>query len=278
MWHWLRIGAAILAVLGLTMGGVAAAQAVDEPKTVESGGEQVIWDALAPLLEDGTLNQEQAEAVVGQIAPMAARARYVEGTQDLVRHLGRLAGEIAEVLGISGENLREQLEAGLTLADVAEANGSTGEQLVSQVTQHVAAHLAVQVTAGKVDQARADQIVATTGQTLGRLIDVENPFGTVLKERRHQAGRVAALRSAAGLLGMSADELWAQLEEGNSLVQIAETREVTEHELVEAIVAPLAEQLERAVELGRITDERAAEALDQLAQRVVEAINKIPGS
>jgi polyhydroxyalkanoate synthesis regulator phasin len=280
MWHTLRIGAALIAVVGLIMSGLAVAHAVDESGVVDTerpGTGATISEALAPLVEDGTLTQGQAEAVVEELAPLVARARFQERTRELVGQLGRLAAEIAEVQGMIPNELGEQLAAGRTLTEIAEAHGSTGDQLVAQVTDHVAAHLAVQVTAGKLDQQRADEVVARTEQTLTELIDVEHPFGTILEQRRHQALRWAGLDAAAEALGLAVAGLRTQLEEGNTLAQIADAQGVDEDSLIEAILAPAAQRIQRAVERGRLTDDQASEALDRATEQVSEAIHKVPG-
>lgn len=280
MWHSLKIGTVIVAVVGLVLTGVAVAHAVDDSGNERevTGAEQIVVDALAPLLEDQTLTQEQVDAVAGELAPLIARARFQDQTQGLVKKLGRLAAEIAEVLGMPPDDLGEQLGAGITLAELAEANGSRGEELVRQVTDHIAAHLAVQVTSGKLDQARADEVVATTEQTLNDLIDVQHPFGTVLKERRNQAMRAAGLNAAADALGMSIDDVRAELEEGKTLAQLAEVEGVSEGELIDAILAPVVRQLERAVERGRLTEAAAAEVLEKATERTGEAMHKAPGA
>lgn len=280
MWHSIKIGAAVVVVVGLVMSGLAVARAVEEPGTdrARPSADQVVLKALAPLLADGTLTQEQAAAVAGELAPIIVRARFQDRTKELAKQLGRLAAETAEVLGITPDDLGEQLEAGKTLSEIAEANGSTGEQLVTLVTDHLAAHLAVQVTAGKLDQARADETVAVTRQTLEELVDGEHPFGTVLKERRNRALRAAGLEAAADVLGLSIDEVRAQLQEGSTLAQIAEAQRVGEDALIDAILAPVVKQIEQAVERGGLTEDEAAEALVKAAGRVQEAIEKVPGA
>ncbi len=281
MWQSLKIGAAVLACVGLIMSGLAAAHAVDGPGAATAqppGTEQVVLEALAPLLDDGTLTQEQADAVARELAPVVARARFEDETRQLARQFGRLGAEIAEVLGITPDDLGERLQAGITLAEIAEIEGSTGEELVTQVTEHIAAHFAVRVTAGKLDQPRAEEIVASTEQTLRDLLDVEHPFGTVIKERRNRAIRVAGLEAASDLLGLSVDEVRVRLEEGATLAQVAEAEEVREDDLMRAILAPLIDRVEQAVERGRLTDGDAVEVLEKATERVAEAIHQTPGS
>ncbi len=73
-------------------------------------------EALAGLVEDGTLTQDAADTVAQTLAESDALRSHAHG--------GRGAGGIAldtaaETLGLSAEELRDQLAAGATLADVA---------------------------------------------------------------------------------------------------------------------------------------------------------------
>lgn len=281
MWPSLKIGVVVVAVIGLVASGLAVAQAIDDPGgsgTGRSAAEQVIDEALAPLVEDGTLTQGQVDAVAGELAPIVARVRFQERTKNVVAQLGRLAAETAEVLGITTDDLADQLESGLSLAEIASAHGSTGSELVNRVTDHIAAHLAVQVTAGKLDPARAEEIAEATEKTLTELIDVAHPFGTVLKERRIRALRVAGLEAAADVMGLSIDDLRARLADGATLAEVALTHGVDEDTLVDAMTAPVAGQIEHAVKRGQLTEVEAAEALAKITERVSEAIHRVPGA
>jgi len=280
MGHSLKVGVVVVAMVGLALSSVAIARAVDDPPAEgeRTGARQSIATALGSLVEDGTLIQEQADAVVHELVPIVERARFQDRTKALIKRLGRLAAETAEVLAMTPTDLRDQLEVGMTLAEVADANGSSGLQLVADVTDHIAAHLAVQVTAGRLDQAQADEVVAKTARTLSELIDVEHPFRTVLEERRNRAVRGAALNSGAAMLGLSIDELRALRADGNSLAEIAAVKGVAEDDLISSLLVPITEWIGEAVERGRRTEVEAAEALEEATQRVAEAIQREPGT
>jgi hypothetical protein len=75
---------------------------------------------------------------------------------------------------------------------------------------------------------------------------------------RHHRGE--RLGTAATALGMTADELRAELEEGRSIAQVAEERDVDVQVVVDALVAEGTERLEAAIaELP----ERAAELVER---------------
>jgi hypothetical protein len=279
MGHSMKIGAAMVVVIGLVMSGMAVADAVEDPGDGERiGAQRLILEALDPLLEDGTLTPGQADAVVGELAPLLARVRYQNRTEQVVKQLSRLAAETAEVLGITPEDLTDQLESGMTLAEMAVTSGSSGDQLIQAVTDHIGAHLAVQVTAGKLDRARADEIVARTAVTLSDFVDVEHPFGTLLKERHHRAARTAAFAAAAGALGMPLDEVRAELQAGISLARIAEDRGVEEQDLIDALLSPVIARIDQAVDRGRLTEDAAAEAVKKATQRAKDVVAQTPGT
>jgi hypothetical protein len=76
------------------------------------------------------------------------------------------------------------------------------------------------------------------------------------------------------LLGMTAEEIQAQRQEGNSLVQIAATKGVSEQQLVEAILADREAEINARVTASTLTQEQADLMLQQMEQNVVRAINR----
>ncbi|MDR9450186.1 MAG: hypothetical protein RI637_03110, partial [Acidimicrobiia bacterium] len=97
MWPSLKIGTVVVAVIGLVMSGLAVAQAIDDPGGSGTGGpaaEQVIGDALAPLVEDGTLTRARVDAVAGELALIVARVQ--ERTKNVIRFSKSAAFELCE--------------------------------------------------------------------------------------------------------------------------------------------------------------------------------------
>ena len=110
-------GAALLAP------GSALAQTADGTPRITA-----LKDALKGLVGDGTLTQEQADEVASVLAdrlPPRGDGGHGHG------RAARLAQEeVAEVLGVTVQELREQRRAGRTLAQIAETEGVSREQLV----------------------------------------------------------------------------------------------------------------------------------------------------
>ena len=91
-----------------------------------------IKDALAGLVSDGTLDQAQADRVATTLSTSdALRGRHGG-------HGGRGAGHVpveavAQVLGITVDELRAQQQAGRTLTQIADAEGISKADLVSRL-------------------------------------------------------------------------------------------------------------------------------------------------
>ena len=75
------------------------------------------------------------------------------------------------------------------------------------------------------------------------------------------------------LLGMSREEIQEERKEGNSLLEIAQSKDVTAEELTETIMEAKKDRLEEAVKEGCLTQEQADERLELMEERIEEKIN-----
>lgn len=71
-----------------------------------------------------------------------------------------------------------------------------------------------------------------------------------------QAGRLA-LGELAGFLGMTPEDFWAALRSGKSVAQVAQEKGKTRQEVIDFLTAKVKERLDKAVQDGKITRERA---------------------
>jgi hypothetical protein len=170
------------------------------------------------------------------------------------RH-GKLA-TAAAYLGLSETQLRSELQAGKSLAEIANATPGKSEAGLIQ-TLEAADHqkLAAEVNeiggphGGRADQARR------RGQRAGR------------------QGR--ALAAAASYLGVSAKQLRHELRSGTTLAQVtAATSGKSEAGLIEALVAASRAGLAARVASGELTQKKADEILPQLSRRVSAEVKR----
>lgn len=133
--------------------GIASAQEDEAGSSGVSGRVEALKNALQGLVTDGTLNQAQADKV--------AEAVVQERTRNPGRHHGPgrhkhgphgtklLRPAIAAAIGIEVDELRAQHQAGMTLTQIAEANGVSRELLVDRLVTAARAQLAEAVAAGR---------------------------------------------------------------------------------------------------------------------------------
>jgi hypothetical protein len=160
------IAAASAVGLAGLVGGVAAspaltAAAVSAVSSPAPDHVQIIADALAGLVEDGTLTQEQADAVAETLNEQLP-AHGPGGLGGPHGHGGILLelDAAAEELGLTEEELREQLRNGASLAEIAEEQGVDVDDLVGVLVGAAEERLAAAVDDGRIDQERADELAA----------------------------------------------------------------------------------------------------------------------
>jgi hypothetical protein len=124
---------------------------------------------LAAAVAAGTITQAQSDQIASTLtARVTAR---VNGTEPDGRHgfggpgVGRGGDDLAAAasyLGVTEAALSSQLQAGKTLAQVADAtSGKSAAGLIDALVAHETAELDAAVAAGRITQAQRDQMVPT---------------------------------------------------------------------------------------------------------------------
>jgi hypothetical protein len=197
-----QLGLAAIGLAGLTAGagaglvltggsgGAAAQTAPTSPDTTAPAagpttpsGEQAkapgTWmkDALAPLVEDGTITQAQADAVIAAIE--AARPAHGPGDHHGPGGPGRggFGGldAVATAIGITSEELRTALEGGQTIAEVAKAQGVDLAKVTDAMVAAYTQHEQDEVAAGQETQARADEEIAAFKDRVDEIVNGTMP-------------------------------------------------------------------------------------------------------
>jgi len=182
---------------------------------------------LGPASADST--NTAAGTASGKAVATAAPCR--EGLADL-----------AEVLGTSTDELRAALRDGQTLAEVADANGVDPEQVVEVLVDNGTERLDTAVAAGRIDKTTADEREANLSERAADLVNGELERNT----HRHPR-RAAAIRTAAEVIGIDADDLRAALRDGQTIAQVAEANDVDPQDVIDALVARSTERITKVV-------------------------------
>lgn len=143
----LVVGAGASLAAGWPFAAGASTQSTDatqETEDHEGRPEDRMREILQSLVDDGTLTQEQVDAIVDALqAAREERHAGPMGDRDR-RHDRGMAGRAmagrdriekvietaAFFLGLDAQELRDELKSGKTLAEIAEANGKSRQELI----------------------------------------------------------------------------------------------------------------------------------------------------
>ena len=164
---------------------------------------------------------------------------------------GRASGffqAVARHLGISSEKLEDAVKAAsLEQVDAAFEEGKITEEQADELRE-------------RIESGEAGPLFGLGG------FGFHGPghgFGHGLDDK---------LSAAADYLGLSVEELRERLADGRTLADIAEAEDKSVEGLEQAIVAEAREDLDEAVEAGRLTREQADEILERLREHVDELV------
>lgn len=263
----LKIGFVTLVVAAVAAGGMAFAQ---------SNG----TDDTLPPVEDGQVQQ-------GPDVEVNDGTGAFEGRRHRGNHrTGARLDQVAEILGIDDpREIRDALDAGGTLADVAAASGSSGEALVSELVAGLEEKLADAVADERIDQDRADEILTEATDRITTLVnstqdEIQAAREAARAERQaeREARRAERQELLSDVIGIPFEDIQAALEDGETtLAEVAAEQGVELDELVDGLVAPVAADLAEKVADGTLTQEAADEKLAAITERITERVQSVRG-
>jgi hypothetical protein len=159
-----------------TVAGEAAPDAPAAPNADRPDPAVRIGSVLAPLVEAGTINQAQADAVTEALIA-ARKAEGPRGEQGGPGrgHRGPGLEAAATALGMTKAELRTAVQSGQTLAQIAADKGVEVQVVIDALKTELAAHLAEEVTSGEITQAQADQKLATATERITDMVNNGRP-------------------------------------------------------------------------------------------------------
>ncbi|MGY1703699.1 hypothetical protein ACI79C_03930 [Geodermatophilus sp. SYSU D00697] len=156
--------------LALTGIGVAVADPSPAPTPAPSTADadegssrrEAIANALGGLVEDGTITQEQADAVAATLEDADVGPGWWHGGHHGWGGAWRAGLQTAaEALGMTTDELRDALsQEGTSLADVAAQQGVATQDLVDALTTAARERIDQAVAEGRLSREKADQILA----------------------------------------------------------------------------------------------------------------------
>ncbi len=268
-------GLLLIVAVALAMGGLALAQTGDggpAPARAPNAAYQHILDLLAPLVDNGTITDAQAAAVAERLADTMDDRRPDAPAADLLSAL-------AELLQMPAADIGAAVRSGTSVAELAEAAGVDLDELVDRVLAPMRDRLAAAVAAGDLTEDEAARRLERASDRVTDHLTSDTPRLDrrirELEEQREQIRRRnAQKRAVLDVLAVTADELHAAAAGGDSLADVAEAQGVDTRDVVDVLIAPLAERLEDAVAEGDLSDEEAARHLAEATARATERVER----
>jgi len=118
-------------------------------------------ETLQPLVDDGTIDAAQADAVTEHLVENRPERNGRPGRRGLDGH-GRNNAVVADLLGIDRETLRAELVAGQSIADIAEANGIDVQTVVDALIADAQSHIDLAIAHGLDEERAAERLERVT--------------------------------------------------------------------------------------------------------------------
>jgi len=155
------------------------------------------------------------------------------------------------------------------------ASATTSENVVTSRLAHIKSALTGLVTDGTLTQAQADKVAGT--------LDSQPPMAGMGGRggRGGMGGRAGGMGitqshdAAAKVLGMTSDQLYAAVQGGKTLADVAKDQKVSVDSLVKAMVADAEADLAAAVKAGTMTQAQADTMQSSLTERITDQVNGV---
>lgn len=181
--------------------------------------------------------------------------------------LGKFESQLAEYLKLSSDELKEKLKTA-TLAEVASEQGISRDELKAKLVEWLDAQ-AAELPSDKADKldssAIADKLLDAKGGAFGG----RGMGGGGKGEFVGRLDNTALLE----LFGLTAEELKADLKDGQSLAAIAEKQGVDVQKVIDLEVSAARAKLDEELSSGKLTQEQYDTKLASVADRVTKQVN-----
>jgi transposase-like protein len=183
-------------------------------------------------------------------------------------------GVAAQAIGISEADLMAAMQSGQSIAQVAQAHNVAAQKVIDAIVADLTAKAQARPNWS---QLPADQQAKITDAIKQRATQFVNAVpGQQVKDRQ---GAVASeLLVAAKTIGISADQLLAAIQGGQSIAQVAQAHNVSPQTVIAAIVADLTAQAQARPAWGNLTDAQKTKITDGIKQRVTNLVNATPNA
>ena len=154
----------------------AAKQLGIQPSALSDALKKAFENRVDAAVTAGEITQAQGDAIKSRIES-GEFPLFFGGHPDGFGHHGHFGGldAAATYLGVTAADVRTQLEAGKTLAQIAQDKGKSVDGLIQAMVDDAKTHLDAAVTAGRLTQAQEDSILTDLKQHITDLVNGKAP-------------------------------------------------------------------------------------------------------
>lgn len=175
--------------------------------------------------------------------------------------------ELLSLLKLDADKLSEELKAGKTLAQIAEAQGVDEADVIALLVKQQQEKLTEAVKAGKLTQEQADKMNENAADRVKAQLE-----NTHKDKGGFGFGGYDKNEELLSILKLDAAKLSEELKAGKTLAAIAEAQGVDEDDVIALLVKQHEENLAEAVKAGKLTQEQADKLNENTADRVKKQI------
>ncbi|NTW72996.1 MAG: hypothetical protein HGA49_12240, partial [Eubacteriaceae bacterium] len=162
---------------GKSLKDIAAAKGIDTAKFAQDL-EAALIVKIDKKVQEGKINSEQAAALKTKLSQQIQTAldkkwdnRKGRGFgEDAKGNIKGIHKQVQSILGIDAATLRNELQSGKSLADIAQAKGISKETLVEKVQTAITTNLDQEVADQKITADQAAKIKENLAQKIDRII------------------------------------------------------------------------------------------------------------
>jgi hypothetical protein len=206
----------------------------------------------------------------GIAAPAAALTQHGGGPKGGMGRGGMQLATVATALSMTEADLRTELQAGKSVADVAASKNVSLDTLVNAVVTAEQTRLQQAVTAGQLTQAQADTLLSNIKLTLPSQLQTKMVAGLGRGFDGGRGGMMGVMKggmqltTVATALGITEAELRTELQAGKSVADVAAAKNVSLDKVISAIVDAETKNLQQAVTDGKLSQAQADQRIADL--------------
>ncbi len=243
-----------------------------------TGRHRLIGIAIAGVVSVGVIGGAAVAIAQSPGSTPSSDQSTTSVDMDLDGHHGKIvhAGlkEILDASGLTQDQVKQGFAAGKSLNQLITDNHGDPVAVQAKVLSDLDAKLKDLVGKGTITQAQSDKIAARANTELPKLMDHAPKVG----DHAPKAGPgphliLGGLDAAAKAIGITPQELMAQLKDGKTIADAAKAKGVDPQKVIDAIVADETARIDKLVTDGKLDSTKAEKLKSTLKDAITKFVN-----